>query len=155
MKYLFLAILMSSCAINNQKKALKHFKKFEYYGGSIVDKIDTIRIETIVKGKDGKDSVIYQIVKFDCPNVVFPKSKTEIRQINKKERAEIRNKRKENKHVKKAETKQLKSNIKKEIKNINCWNFWDKLKFAILVFCITHVIRYIWLIIKIFIKMPL
>ena len=151
MKNIFIIFLLVGCA-TNQEKAVKHFKKFEYYGGKVEDKTDTLRIETIVKGKDGKDSIVYKDVMIECPEVIFPKSKTEVRQEARTERAEIRNERKENKVNKKAETKQVKSNNKTKVKESNCWTWWNKVVFALVFLAIGYALNlvigliYKWLI---------
>jgi hypothetical protein len=151
MRNIFIIFLLVGCA-TNQEKAVKHFKKFEYYGGKVEDKTDTLRIETIVKSKDGKDSIVYKDVLIECPDVIFPKSKTEVRQGARTERAEIRNERKENKVTKKAETKQVKSNNKTKVKESNCWTWWDKVVFALVFIAIGYALNlvigliYKWLI---------
>ena len=155
MKYLFLLLLVASCGVKpNQRKAVKHFQKFEKFGG-VIGK-DTIKVDVpiIVKGKDGQDSLIYITRIVDCPEVIFPKSNIEIRNKRKEHKQEEKTKRTEIRKDAKIEIKKDNNN-RKETKFIsNCWTFWDKVIFAIVMFCITHFLRYIWLFVEIFIKMP-
>ncbi len=59
--------VLSSCATPNPKKQKKHWDKFVYYGGKIDTVERTIRITDTVKGKDGKDSLIYRDIQVECP----------------------------------------------------------------------------------------
>jgi hypothetical protein len=146
------AVILFSCGNvkPNQRKAVKHYEKAKKYGLVITyPSQDTIRVtkrDTIV-GANGTMKIfetVVEYVKIPCPEVEFPKSKTEIRQEARTERAEIRNDRKENKQNKKAETKinnsdnkadtkQTRIIKKQETKQLNCWNWWDKLKFFFIV----------------------
>lgn len=54
-KTLILALLLSGC-----KTAEQHLEKFHEKGGVVKCDTDTLRIETFVKGKDGKDSLVYR-----------------------------------------------------------------------------------------------
>ena len=59
--------ILSSCATPNPKKQKKHWEKFVYYGGKIDTVERTIRITDTIKGKDGRDSIIYRDIEIKCP----------------------------------------------------------------------------------------
>jgi hypothetical protein len=58
---------LTSCSTPNPKKQKKHYDKFLYYGGKIDTVKQTITKEILVKGKDGKDSLIYVQIECDVP----------------------------------------------------------------------------------------
>jgi hypothetical protein len=60
-------MVLSSCATPNPKKQKKHWEKFVYYGGKIDTVERTIRITDTIKGKDGRDSIIYRDIEVKCP----------------------------------------------------------------------------------------
>jgi hypothetical protein len=69
--------LVYSC--DTAKQAIKHHKKAEKLG--YVYKCDTTYIDVpkIVKGKDGKDSLIYVPTPCNCPEIEPPKTQREIK----------------------------------------------------------------------------
>jgi hypothetical protein len=60
-------MVLSSCATPNPKKQKKHWDKFVYYGGKVDTVERTIRITDTIKGKDGRDSIIYRDIEVKCP----------------------------------------------------------------------------------------
>ena len=87
-KLLILSLILASCS--QAKRAQRHYESFIKLGGSthVEYVIDTV--QTIVKGKDGKDSIVYEILYFKCPEIEFPKSNVQIRQEKKTERKAIK-----------------------------------------------------------------
>ena len=85
---IFISLILSSC--NHAKQAQKGFDKFIKHGGTIDTTIQTDTITRTIQGADGKDSLIYEIMYFKCPEITFPKSNVQIRQENKTERTAIR-----------------------------------------------------------------
>jgi hypothetical protein len=78
---------LTSCATPNAAKQKKHYDKFIYYGGKIDTVTRTVTTEVIVKGKDGKDSLIYIDVQVDCPEAQIEyKDRWHIRRMDKAER---------------------------------------------------------------------
>jgi hypothetical protein len=69
--------LVYSC--DTAKQATKHHKKAEKLG--YIYKCDTTYIDVpkIVKGKDGKDSLIYVPTPCNCPEIEAPKTQREIK----------------------------------------------------------------------------
>lgn len=116
MKYIFsilILILVYSCHTPEY-----HYKKFIDKGGKIEGKIDSVQV---VKTINGKDSLVF--IKLGCPEVKFPKSKTEVRQegrtkrkaINSAENVELKKLQLEIKKVKE-ENKTLRTKLRKEPK---------------------------------------
>ena len=56
-----------------------HQRKFIEKGGKIVCDTTVVTVNTIVKGKDGKDSIIYREVSVKCPELQAPLTRYEIR----------------------------------------------------------------------------
>lgn len=83
MKYIFsilFVLILFSCHTPQY-----HYNKFIEKGGKIENKIDSIQV---IKTINGEDSLVF--IKIGCPEVKFPKSKTEIRQEQKTKRKEIK-----------------------------------------------------------------
>lgn len=129
-------VFLLSCATPNQRKAVKHFKKFEKFGGSV--DIDTVEVEVpiMVRGKDGMDSLVYVSVKADCPKAEFPKSSTQVRQEGKTKRTITRQEERTERKVDSNDVKEKKSDNRAAKKELDCWTWWDKLKFALLMFAV-------------------
>jgi hypothetical protein len=78
---------LTSCATPNAAKQKKHYDKFIYYGGKIDTATRTVPVEVLVKGKDGKDSLIYVDVQVDCKEAQIEyKDRWHIRRMDKAER---------------------------------------------------------------------
>jgi hypothetical protein len=78
---------LTGCATPNAAKQKKHYDKFIYYGGKIDTATRTIPVEVLVKGKDGKDSLIYVDVQVDCKEAKIEyKDRWHIRRMDKAER---------------------------------------------------------------------
>ena len=56
-----------------------HQRKFIEKGGKIICDTTVVTVNTIVKGKDGKDSIIYREVSVKCPELQAPLTRYEIR----------------------------------------------------------------------------
>jgi hypothetical protein len=56
-----------------------HQRKFIQKGGKIICDTTIVTVNTIVKGKDGKDSIIYREVSVNCPELQAPLTRYEIR----------------------------------------------------------------------------
>jgi len=56
-----------------------HQRKFIEKGGKIICDTTVVTVTTIVKGKDGKDSIIYREVSVKCPELQAPLTRYEIR----------------------------------------------------------------------------
>jgi hypothetical protein len=56
-----------------------HQRKFIEKGGKIVCDTTVVTVNTIIKGKDGKDSIIYREVSVKCPELEAPLTRYEIR----------------------------------------------------------------------------
>jgi phosphate/sulfate permease len=85
------AMVFASCATPNAAKQKKHYDKFIYYGGKIDTVTRTIPVEVLVKGKDGKDSLIYIDVPVKCPEAQIEyKDRWHIRRMDKQERDSLK-----------------------------------------------------------------
>jgi len=56
-----------------------HQRKFIEKGGKIICDTTVVTVTTIVKGKDGKDSIIYREVSVKCPELEVPKTRWQTR----------------------------------------------------------------------------
>jgi len=56
-----------------------HQRKFIQKGGKIICDTTVVTVNTTIKGKDGKDSIIYRQVSVKCPELVAPPTRYEIR----------------------------------------------------------------------------
>jgi hypothetical protein len=85
--FLFIVMFLSNCATPNPAKQKKHYDKFVYYGGKIDTVEKTVTITQVVKGKDGKDSLIYVDVTVPCPEATIKyKDRWHTRRMDKQER---------------------------------------------------------------------
>jgi hypothetical protein len=66
-----------SCS--NARKAQQGYKKFIKFGGKIKGDTIVFTVNDTIKGKDGKDSIIYRTVSTICPEPVFPPTRYEVR----------------------------------------------------------------------------
>lgn len=77
----FIAILLfpffNSC--DTAKQATRHYTKFIEKGGVVTCDTVTDTLTVTVKGKDGKDSLIYVPVDVNCPDVVLPETRYEVK----------------------------------------------------------------------------
>lgn len=84
-------MVFTSCATPNPKKQKKHYDKFVYYGGKIDTVEKTVTITQVVKGKDGKDSLIYVDVTVPCPEATIEyKDRWHTRRMDKQERDSLK-----------------------------------------------------------------
>ena len=72
---LFVGVMSCSDA----HKAQQGYKKFIKFGGKIKGDTVVVTVTDTVKGKDGKDSIIYRTVSAVCPEPVFPPTRYEVR----------------------------------------------------------------------------
>jgi len=72
---LFVGVM--SCS--NARKAQQGYKKFIKFGGKIKGDTIVFTVNDTIKGKDGKDSIIYRTVSTICPEPVFPPTRYEVR----------------------------------------------------------------------------
>lgn len=56
-----------------------HQRKFIQKGGKIICDTTLVTVNTTIKGKDGKDSIIYREVSVKCPELQAPLTRYEIR----------------------------------------------------------------------------
>jgi hypothetical protein len=56
-----------------------HQRKFIQKGGKIICDTTVVTVNTTIKGKDGKDSIIYREVSVKCPELQAPLTRYEIR----------------------------------------------------------------------------
>jgi hypothetical protein len=82
-----LVMVFVSCATPNVRKQKHHYDKFIHYGGKIDTVEKTVTITQVVKGKDGKDSLIYVDVTVPCPEAKIEyKDRWHTRRMDKQER---------------------------------------------------------------------
>tara|TARA_R110000803_G_scaffold22170_15_gene55413 strand:+ start:128 stop:595 length:468 start_codon:yes stop_codon:yes gene_type:complete len=87
-KLLILLLILASCS--QAKRAQRHYESFIKLGGTTHVEYVTDTIVRNIKGINGKDSIIYEILYFKQPIINFPKSNVQIRQEQKTERKEIK-----------------------------------------------------------------
>lgn len=86
---LFFIWAMASC--DTAKRQAYHYNKFIKFGGKIDTVERTVTVTQIVKGKDGKDSLIYVDVPVKCPEAtVTYKDRWHIRRMDRQERDSLK-----------------------------------------------------------------
>jgi hypothetical protein len=73
------SIFMGALSCSNARKAQQGYKKFIKFGGKIKGDTVVFTVTDTIKGKDGKDSIIYRTVSTICPEPVFPPTRHEVR----------------------------------------------------------------------------
>jgi hypothetical protein len=73
------SIFMGALSCSDARKAQQGYKKFIKFGGKIKGDTIVVTVTDTVKGKDGKDSIIYRTVSTICPEPVFPPTRYEVR----------------------------------------------------------------------------
>jgi hypothetical protein len=73
------SIFMGALSCSNARKAQQGYKKFIKFGGKIKGDTVVFTVTDTIKGKDGKDSIIYRTVSTICPEPVFPPTRYEVR----------------------------------------------------------------------------
>ena len=98
-----------------------HFTKFLNKGGKIDTTERIVSVEKVIK-VNGKDSIIFVEMPFNCPEVKIPPTRTEIRYKYKLKRDSIETVR----YVTKWKTKLVKIEKKAEVKKakVNVWNWF-------------------------------
>lgn len=56
-----------------------HMRKFINKGGVIKNDTTIVTLTDTIKGKDGKDSIIYRTISVQCPELIAPPTRYEIR----------------------------------------------------------------------------
>ena len=56
-----------------------HMRKFIKKGGVIEQTEKVVTLHDTIKGKDGKDSIIYRTVSIECPEPIIPKTRWQTR----------------------------------------------------------------------------
>ena len=77
MKYILLILILCSCS------ATQNLNKFYKKGGKIEQVEKTVTIHDTIKGKDGKDSIIFRNVNVECPEPII-KTRWKVRFNNKR-----------------------------------------------------------------------
>lgn len=86
---LFFIWAMASC--DTAKRQSYHYNKFIKLGGKIDTVERTVTIEKVIKGKDGKDSLIYIDVPVKCPEAtVTYKDRWHIRRMDRQEKDSLK-----------------------------------------------------------------
>jgi hypothetical protein len=65
LKYIAIILILCSCS------PTFHLEKFYKKGGEIEQVEKTVTIHDTIKGKDGKDSIIYRTVNVECPEPII------------------------------------------------------------------------------------
>lgn len=128
-----------------------HLNKFHKKGGKIECKGDTTFVETVVKGKDGKDSLIYVPVTEYVPQIEY-KTRWQTRFDNKRFNDSLKYVRKMYKDSARTIVKTEKIKGKTEVKiqrTKSRWWLW-----FIIGFVLAHLLRYAWTIIGAFRNFP-
>ena len=150
-KILLISLILIGCATpkQNQRKAVKHYEKAVKFGLKEKPSVPDSFIYVMVQDSKGNEVLMKRPIYWDCPpSFELPKSKTEIRNETKQQK----NERKFNfkmysdslDHALKMEkqrTAQLEDSLRfnkrkygtelRQLnKQLNCWNWWDKFKFA-------------------------
>ena len=128
-----------------------HLGKFKKKGGKIECKGDTITIEKVIKGKDGKDSLIYVPVTEYVPQIEY-KTKWQVRFDNRRFEDSMKYVRRMYKDSVRTIVKVEKVKGKTEIKVQRAksrWWLW-----LIIGFGLAHVIRWAWTFIGAFRNFP-
>lgn len=106
-----LALSLSACM-----SADKHLQKFYKKGGKIEQVERVVTITDTIKGKDGKDSIIYREISLDCPQPIAPITKWKLRFDNRRFRDSLNAYRKMYKDSLRYGVKQAKIEAKRDIK---------------------------------------
>ena len=113
-----------------------HFTKFLNKGGKIETKTDTVKVQQTIK-VNGKDSIIFVQMPFNCPEVQIPPTRQEIRYKYKIKRDSIETVR----YVTKWKTKEVVKVAKAERKSVWIW-FWIGLGVGVLIaFLFNKIVR--------------
>ena len=106
---LFVGVMSCSDA----HKAQQGYKKFIKFGGKIKGDTVVVTVTDTVKGKDGKDSIVYRTVSTVCPDPVFPPTRYEIRYKWKTQHDSIEVVKTQIKYIYKTNKKEIKQEKKK------------------------------------------
>lgn len=109
---LFILVLSLSACMS----ADKHLQKFYKKGGKIEQIERIVTITDTIKGKDGKDSIIYREISLDCPQPIAPTTKWKLRFDNRRFRDSLNAYRKMYKDSLRYGVKQAKIEAKRDVK---------------------------------------
>lgn len=143
---LFILSFLSSC-----RSPEHHFQKFTKKGGKVECKGDTTVIEKIVKGADGKDSLVYLTIKEYYPEIVT-KTRWEVRFDNRRFNDSLKNVRAMYKDSVKTvvRTEKIKGKTEVKVQRVKSrWYLW-----LIIGFVAAHVLRWAWTIFGAFRNFP-
>lgn len=112
-----LALSLSACM-----SADKHLQKFYKKGGKIEQVERIVTITDTIKGKDGKDSIVYREISLDCPQPIAPITKWKLRFDNRRFRDSLNTYRKIYKDSLRYDVKQAKIEAKRDIKQLKLNN---------------------------------
>jgi hypothetical protein len=127
------SIFMGALSCSDARKAQQGYKKFIKFGGKIKGDTTVVTVTDTVKGKDGKDSIVYRTVSTICPEPVFPPTRYEIRYKWKTQHDSI--------EVVKTQIKYVYKTNKKEIRQEKKKGFAYNLRFiAIIAFLVLLII---------------
>jgi hypothetical protein len=128
-----------------------HLNKFHKKGGKIECKGDTTYIEKVIKGKDGKDSIIYVPTKEYIPQIEY-RTKWQVRFDNKRFNDSLKYIRLMYKDSVRTvvKTEKIKGKTEVKIQRVKSrWYLW-----LIIGFVLAHLLRYAWTIIGAFRNFP-
>lgn len=109
------SIFMGALSCSDARKAQQGYKKFIKFGGKIKGDTIVVTVTDTVKGKDGKDSIIYRTVSTICPEPVFPPTRYEVRYKWKTQHDSIEVVKTQIKYVYKTNKKEIKQEKKKSL----------------------------------------
>lgn len=109
------SIFMGALSCSNARKAQRGYSKFIKFGGKTKNDTLVITITDTVKGKDGKDSIIYRTFNTICPEPVFPPTRYEIRYKWKTQHDSIEVVKTQIKYIYKTNKKEIKQEKKRGI----------------------------------------
>lgn len=109
------SIFMGALSCSDAHKAQQGYKKFIKFGGKIKGDTTVVTVTDTIKGKDGKDSIIYRTVNTVCPEPVFPPTRYEVRYKWKTQHDSIEVVKTKIKYVYKTQKKEIKQEKKKSL----------------------------------------
>jgi len=107
------SIFMGALSCSNARKAQQGYKKFIKFGGKIKGDTVVFTVTDTIKGKDGKDSIIYRTVSTICPEPVFPPTRYEVRYKWKTQHDSIEVVKTQIKYIYKTQKKEIKQEKKR------------------------------------------
>jgi hypothetical protein len=106
-----MSVFMSGCSPQF------HLEKFYNKGGEIEQVEKTVTIHDTIKGKDGKDSIIYRTVNIDCPEPII-ETRWKVRFDNRRFKDSLNSVRTQYKDSLKYALRTYKNELKTEVKTV-------------------------------------